>query len=67
MHQASDRLLTTAEVADRLNVSPATLVGWRYKRQGPPAIILSRRAVRYRESALQAWLAEHEAASDGAA
>jgi predicted DNA-binding transcriptional regulator AlpA len=43
-----------------LGVSIRTLQGWRENGTGPRFIRLSARAVRYRPSDLEAWLAERE-------
>lgn len=70
MHQASDRMLTTRQVAERLGVSPRTVQDWRYRGGGPPGVALGRKTVRYSEAELETWLAEkrdQEAARDGAA
>jgi excisionase family DNA binding protein len=58
----SGRLLTAVEVAEQLAVASETVLRW--ARDGRlPAIYLSGRAVRFRESALEAWLAEREGAT----
>ena len=49
-------LLTTAEAAVILSLSPRTLEQLRVKGDGPPYFALGRRAVRYRRSDLDAWL-----------
>jgi predicted DNA-binding transcriptional regulator AlpA len=52
-------LLDTAAVAAWLQVSPKCLERWRGKNQGPPWVKLgkSRQApVRYRRSAVEAWI-----------
>lgn len=51
----TDRLLTTAETADWLNVNEQTLRNWRTTGGGPPAVKVGRH-VRYRPSAVNAWL-----------
>ena len=50
-------LETTAEVAARLGVKPATLREWRACAKGPPFIRTSPRRVVYRRSDVDAWLA----------
>ncbi len=60
------RLLTTEEVAARLNVAPATVVWWRSQKQGPQWIRLGKgkqAPVRYRPEAIEAYLSEMERAS----
>lgn len=52
----TDRLLTEEELAALLGVEPATLVAWRYRRQGP-AFIKVGRLPRYRTEDVDAWLA----------
>ena len=55
-----DRLLTLNEVAELTGLAPQTL--WRLRQRGEgPASFRLRNRVRYRESALEAWLAEQEA------
>lgn len=61
---AIDPLLTPEEVAEMLGgVSPATLKRWRTQRTGPVVLHIGR-CVRYRRSAVEAWLTtkDHEAA-----
>lgn len=53
-----DELLTSAQLAHRFHVSVETVRWWRKQRTGPRAIKLGRH-VRYRESDVQVWLAEH--------
>ena len=50
-----NRLLTTEEVADLLQVPVSTLYQWRYRRKGPPAIQIGRH-LRYREDRLSEWI-----------
>jgi len=57
---APRRWLTAAEVAERLNVSTATLTVWRREHKGPPWKKLVSR-IRYLESEVAAW----EDGSDG--
>jgi excisionase family DNA binding protein len=51
-------LRTTREIADRLGVTPETVLRW-IETRGLPAIRLTSRALRYDETALDAWIAEH--------
>lgn len=51
----SDPLLTARDVADRLNVSPATVLRWT-ARGDLPGFRMPSGALRYREDALAAWL-----------
>jgi excisionase family DNA binding protein len=50
-----DRLLTTEEVAELLNVPVATLRWWRHEGTGPKAFRLGRRKVMYKLSDAVAW------------
>ena len=50
-----ERLLTTAEVAEWLNLPEGTLRHWRHVHRGPPSLTLGSR-VRYRPSEVAAWL-----------
>ena len=52
---ADDVLLTEVEVADLLRVSQRTVRRWRNEGTGPPALRVGRR-IRYRRSAVEAWL-----------
>ena len=52
---ADDVLLTEAEVAEMLRVSQRTVRRWRNEGSGPPALRVGRR-IRYRRSAVEAWL-----------
>ncbi len=59
--------LTTKEVAERLNVAPATLTEWRHEGKGPPFVKVSRNCVRYPEDQLERWMASYEAGEENAA
>lgn len=52
------RLLTTAQVAEMLNVPHTTLRAWRHKGEGPKSFALGKRAVRYVESDVTGWIDE---------
>lgn len=52
------QLLTTAEAATYLSLSPRTLEAWRSQLVGPPHIKISGRAVRYRPEDLEQWVDE---------
>ena len=56
-----ERLLTTLEAADYLNVSRRTLSRWLAEGIGPPSIKLPSGARRYRKADLDRWLTEHQA------
>ncbi|MEP7738292.1 helix-turn-helix domain-containing protein [Nocardioides sp. 31GB23] len=49
-----DQLLTTAEVAEHLRVTPETLRLWRHRKQGPPSYKYGRQVV-YRLDELERW------------
>jgi len=51
-----EKLLTPAEAADYLNVSLTWLQEKRAAGNGPPAIKIGHRTVRYRRCELEAWL-----------
>ena len=58
---AEDLFLTSAEVAQRLNIKPNTLSVWRRRNQaGAPPFLKLCGAVRYRASAIEAWLKANE-------
>lgn len=50
------KLLTVRELADYLQVPPQTVYTWRHRGEGPPAIKVGRRHLRFREEDVQAWL-----------
>lgn len=52
-------LLTIAETAELMKISPATLNAWRLRGTGPPWLKLAA-AVRYDRTSLSAWLKEQE-------
>jgi predicted DNA-binding transcriptional regulator AlpA len=55
---ASTRLLTAPDVAQITGLSIETLAQWRSQRRGIPFVKISRNVVRYRQSDLDAFLAE---------
>jgi predicted DNA-binding transcriptional regulator AlpA len=57
-------LVDRAAAADALGVSVRTLDRWHKLGFGPPRIRYSRK-VRYRASAIRAWIDRHEVAGDG--
>jgi excisionase family DNA binding protein len=66
---AAPTLLTIREAADFLRLSPRTLRRWAEQRQGPD-VIRAGRKLRYRRSALEAFLnqrTEHNEAAQPAA
>lgn len=55
-----DRLLTPAEVCELLAIPNTLLQDWRMLGKGPAFIRLGQRTVRYRKSAVEAFLAAAE-------
>ena len=53
---APEPLLTTREVAEILGVNAVTLAKWRAAGTGPAFVQPAPRTVRYRPSAIDAWL-----------
>lgn len=52
-------MLTAAQVAEKLGVQLGTVYAWRKRKTGPPAVKFGdTRTLRYRESAVDAWLTE---------
>ena len=52
------RLLTTDEVAEMTGLSRETLAQWRWLKKEIPFVRLGTKCVRYRQSDIDAWLAE---------
>lgn len=52
------RYLTPREVAEMLRVSVKTIAFWRQNGGGPPYVELSRKHVRYEETAVVSWARE---------
>jgi predicted DNA-binding transcriptional regulator AlpA len=50
-------LLNEREAARYLNLAPPTLRNWRAAKQGPVALKIGRRAIRYRFADLEAFIA----------
>lgn len=63
---AQDPYWTTAEVAQRYRTSPGTVRYWRHAGIGPRGTKFGTKVL-YRESELQRWEQEREAAESGAA
>jgi predicted DNA-binding transcriptional regulator AlpA len=53
----TDRLLTPADAADQVGLTAGALAQLRYVGGGPRFIKLTAKAVRYRQSDLDAWIA----------
>src|SRR5579875_987430 len=51
------RLLTPADVAEMLGVSPRTLERWRMTGEGPEYLSLTRQTIRYRREAVAGFVA----------
>ncbi len=58
-----DRLLTTREVAELLDVSPQTLEVWRCTKRYPLTYVKIGRNVRYPSSAIQTFIASRTVSS----
>ncbi len=52
------RLLTQAEAAERLGLTPRFLEARRHRGGGPPFVRVSARCVRYRQKDIEAWIGE---------
>ncbi len=52
----SEKLIDTNELSEMLGVTVNALQIWRHQGRGPKYIKLSRRAVRYREQDILAWM-----------
>ena len=57
---SEDDLLTPAQVAEKLGVSEITLKRMRLKGEGPPAVFLSARTIRYRPGAVREWMIQNQ-------
>ncbi len=53
--EASERLMTLAELAEMLGIPVNTLYGWRCRGEGPPGYRIGRH-IRYRRAAVEEWL-----------
>jgi excisionase family DNA binding protein len=62
----TDPLLTTPEAASVLGTSPQTLEVWRCTKRYPLAYVKIGRSVRYRKSALLAFIASRTVGADAA-
>jgi excisionase family DNA binding protein len=56
----TERLLTARQVAEFFDVTPETVLRWRRER-GLPFVLLTSRAIRFRESDLDAWIEQRAA------
>ena len=61
---AEDRLLASADVTRRLGISKVTLHRYVTAGRFPPGIKIGLRAVRWRESVVNAWIDQRAAACD---
>jgi excisionase family DNA binding protein len=55
-----DDMLSKRQLAEALNVSARTIERWRSRGNGPPAIRLPGGQLRWKWSAVQAWLASKD-------
>ena len=61
-----ERLLSLPELSEMLGVPIDTLYGWRHRGEGPVGYRIGRH-VRYRRSAVEAWLELHRDRRDSSA
>lgn len=54
-----ERMLSTAQLCELLNVGKRTIDNWATQKIGPPFVKVGN-ARRYRESDVEAWLADRE-------
>jgi predicted DNA-binding transcriptional regulator AlpA len=59
----TQRYLTPPETAEYIRLTERALEDWRYRGVGPRFIRLSGRAIRYRLSDIEDWLADRERTS----
>ena len=60
---SADPLLDDREVAEQLNIAPQTLAVWRTTKRYPLEYVKIGRAVRYRQSAVLAFIASRTVAA----
>ena len=60
MTESEQKLLDTKSAAKRLGLSHQTLEKWRYQGRGPRYIRYLSKAIRYRQSDIDAFIAEGE-------
>lgn len=58
-----ERLLRLREVRDRTGLSRSTIYAWMQRKQFPSPVRLSQRAVAWRESDIDKWIAERTEAA----
>lgn len=56
-----ERFLTEKQAADLLQISRATLAGWRREGVAPDHILLGSKSVRYSLQAIEKWVGEKSA------
>jgi predicted DNA-binding transcriptional regulator AlpA len=57
--EQTDRMHTDVETAAIMGIAPQTLRAWRSLKRGGPPFVKIGRAVRYRRSAIDAYLAQN--------
>lgn len=60
----NDPLVSTQEFSRMTNIKPRTIERWRLLGQGPGYIRVGGKLVRYRISAIEAWLQQHGGTPD---
>ncbi|MCL2782763.1 MAG: helix-turn-helix domain-containing protein [Propionibacteriaceae bacterium] len=53
-----DEIMTTPQVAERLNMPVPTLRYWRFMGTGPRSFVMGQRRVMYRRTDVEAWLTD---------
>ena len=60
------QVLTPAQAAEYLGVTPGTLANWRSTKIGPPFSKINKKCVRYLRDQLDKWVREQQGASTDA-
>lgn len=59
MEYSKENMIETEALAERLGISPHTLIQWRFKGIGPPYVKLGK-LVRYHVASVDKWIEEQE-------
>ena len=55
-----DEVMGVAETCQLVGAGKSTLARWRMRGEGPPFVVVGPRFIRYRRSAVDAWMASRE-------